>query len=177
MKRFAWMLTIVSSVYLAACNNSSEKEESLLEQSLEEDSVVSPVPVQQDTTLQPKEELVLHASGDTPEEMTFDQDTLEVGEDALVVLSLKNDATGLTMIHNFVLATEGMYKKVAVAGAEAGAPNNYVPKSKHVLVSTPLALPGQTVKHEFKAPPPGTYDFVCTYPDHWKKMHGKLIVK
>ena len=141
------------------------------------DSVSAPIQGMADTTLQPTVEIVLRATGDVTEEMVFDQDTLEVEADALVRLTLINEGTDLNAIHNFVVATEGMLEEVAKIGAEVGPPGNYVPKSKHVLAATPLALPGQTVVHEFKAPPPGTYDFVCTYPDHWKRMNCKLIVK
>ncbi|NEM98921.1 plastocyanin/azurin family copper-binding protein [Pontibacter burrus] len=135
------------------------------------------IAVEADTTLQPVVELTLRAIGNNQEEIHYDQDTLVVPADALVSLTLINEGTELTMIHNFVVTVKDKYKEVALAGAEVASPGNYIPDSELVLTGTPLALPGQTVHHEFKAPPPGEYSFVCTYPDHWKKMRGVLIVK
>lgn len=175
MKLLAYILPITLAYTLVACNGSSQQDTSIGEDGT--DTVSVPARQDQDTTLQPIVELILRATGDTPEEMTFDQDTLEVEKDAFIKLSLVNEGTGMTMIHNFVLVTDGKYKEAALTGEELGATENYIPKTNYVLASTPLALPGQTVVQEFKAPPPGTYEFVCTYPDHWQRMHGKLIVK
>ncbi|MER2999607.1 plastocyanin/azurin family copper-binding protein [Pontibacter populi] len=175
MKRIAHIVTIASVFAIAACGNNTS-EVGVLEKKMN-DSVSAPIQEVADTTLQPTVEIVLRATGDEVEEMVFDQDTLEVEADALVKLTLINEGTDLNAIHNFVVITEGMLEKAAKIGAEIGPSGNYIPDSKHVLTATPLALPSQTVVHEFKAPPPGTYDFVCTYPDHWRRMNGKLIVK
>jgi azurin len=177
MKLFALILPLVFAFTVTGCNNSSETK--TLEADNATDSVSTPTVAQedQDTTMQPRVELMLRATGDTPEEMAFDQDTLHVEKNAFIKLSLVNEGAGMTMIHNFVLVTNGKYKEAAIIGAKLGATDNYIPKTNYVLASTPLALPGQTVVQEFKAPPPGTYDFVCTYPEHWQRMHGKLIVK
>jgi azurin len=175
MKLSLHILTIALGYTLVACNNSSQQDTSLVEDAT--DTVSAPAKQDKDTTLQPIVELILRATGDTPEEMAFDQDTLEVEKDAFIKLSLVNEGTGMTMIHNFVLVTNGKYKEAAITGEKLGATENYIPKTSYVVTSTPLALPGQTVVQDFKAPPPGTYDFVCTYPEHWQRMHGKLIVK
>jgi len=160
---------------LFGCNSNSEQ--TIDKPQPAADSTVATVEELADTTLQPKVELILRASGETPEQMKFDQDTLFVTQDALVNLTLINESTNLNSVHNFVLTTNGMYKEVAMAGAKIGPTGNYIPESKHVLAYTPIARPGQTITTEFKAPPPGTYDFVCTYPDHLYTMHGKLVVK
>jgi len=131
-----------------------------------------------DSTIQPVEELVLHALGNTLEEMHFDKDTLEVNASAFVKLKLTNEAQEMPMVHNIVITAPGKYKLVALAGEKAGASGNYIPQSQTVLAATPIALPGQTVELEFTAPAaPGIYDFVCTYPGHWQRMNGKFIVK
>ncbi|MCC9168823.1 plastocyanin/azurin family copper-binding protein [Pontibacter harenae] len=132
-----------------------------------------------DSTYQEVEEFTLRAVGETLEEIAFDKDTLEVNAGSVVKLKLLNEAVDMPMLHNVVFTEPGKYKQVAMAGSKVGASGNYIPlDSVGVLAATPIVLPGQTVDMEFKAPTePGTYDFVCTYPDHWQRMHGKLIVK
>lgn len=174
MKRV--VLILLFSGILASCNSGEPEEtDTILEQTLTDSAKVQ-IAEEPDTTLQPVVELTLRALGNTEEEIKFDQDTLEVPAGALVNFTLINEGTELTMIHNFVLTTQNKYREVAVAGAKVSSPKNYVPASKHVITATPLALPGQTVQHEFEAPPAGVYSFVCTYPDHWAKMHGTFIV-
>ncbi|WP_196269495.1 plastocyanin/azurin family copper-binding protein [Pontibacter rufus] len=127
---------------------------------------------------QPVKELTLHAIGNSPEEMHFDLDTLKAEAGALIKLQLTNEAQDMPMVHNLVITAPGKYREVALAGEEAGASGNYVPASQNVIAASPIALPGQTIELEFTAPArPGVYDFVCTYPEHWQRMHGKFIVE
>lgn len=138
----------------------------------------APLVVEQDTTLQPVQELTLHAIGNTLDEIAYKEDTLEVKPGVLVKLDLINEGVDMPMMHNVVFTTPDKYKLVALAAAEVGAPGNYVPKSPAVIAASPMALPGQTVELEFTSPTiPGAYNFVCTYPDHWHRMHGVLLVK
>ncbi len=160
---------------LSACGSNSDND--LVADQPLMDSSAAPVAEVADTTLQPVVALILHATGNTMEELSFVEDTLTAPADALIKLKLINESTAPTMIHNFILATDGKYEEVAKRGEGSGASGKYQPKGEDVYAATPLALPGQTIELEFKAPPPGTYDFVCTYPDHWEQMHGKFIVK
>lgn len=138
----------------------------------------APMIVDADSTIQVVENLTLHAVGNTPEAMHFNQDTLEAKAGSLVKLKLTNEAQDMSMVHNVVFTAPGKYKEVALAGAEIGPSGNYAPKSENVIAASPIALPGQTIELEFKAPiKPGVYEFVCTYPGHWQRMHGKFIVK
>lgn len=133
---------------------------------------------EQDTTLQHVQELTLRALGNTLEEIAFSEDTLYAKAGSLVRLTFINEGKDMPMVHNVVFTTAGKFKEVALAGAKIGAPGNYVPKSPDVIAATPIALPGQTVVFDFKAPTqPGVYDFVCTYPEHYQRMNGILIVK
>lgn len=169
------LLATVSVLWLAGCGGSAEEEE------LPGDLIHSekaPVASEPDTTLQKVTNLTLKATGENLEEMRFDLDTLEVKANALVKLVLINEGKEPSMVHNVVFTRPNKYKMVALAGAEAGAPGNYVPEGDAVIAASPLALPGQQVEVEFTAPAElGSYDFVCTYPGHWKRMHGVLLVK
>ena len=133
---------------------------------------------EQDTTLQPVQELTLRALGNTIEEIAYSEDTLFAKAGSFVKLTFINEGKDMPMVHNVVFTAFGKYKEVALAGAKIGAPGNYVPESPDVIAATPMALPGQTVVFDFKAPTqPGEYNFVCTYPDHYQRMNGILIVK
>lgn len=137
----------------------------------------APVAEVADTTLQPVQELKLTAVGNTLDDIAYKEDTLVATTGALVKLTLINEGIDMPMVHNVVFTKPDMYKQVALAGAKVGAPGNYVPRSPVVIAASTMALPGQTVELEFTAPTePGSYDFVCTYPGHWQKMHGVFMV-
>ncbi|WP_347158760.1 plastocyanin/azurin family copper-binding protein [Pontibacter chitinilyticus] len=141
-------------------------------------AVSAPASIETDSLIQQVQELQLTAVGNTLEEMHFKQDTLQVKPGALVKLELINEAQDMPMVHNVVFTAPGKYKEVALEGAAIGASGNYVPEDKNVVAASPMALPGQTVEMEFTAPTqPGTYEFVCTYPDHWQRMNGIFVVK
>ncbi|MBB6610366.1 azurin [Pontibacter sp. Tf4] len=175
MKRAAY-IPFLLALLTAACNSGAPETVITLDEN-QTDSATATIEEIPDSTLQPVVAITLKALGDTLPEVRFDQDTLLIPADALIELKLINEGTDLNMVHNFVVTTKDKYKEVALAGAAVASPGNYVPKSKDVLVATPLALPGQTVNYEFKALPVGVYSYVCTYPDHWHTMHGTLIVK
>ncbi|MCJ8166310.1 plastocyanin/azurin family copper-binding protein [Pontibacter sp. E15-1] len=138
----------------------------------------APLVEDQDTTLQKVEELTLHAIGNTLDEIAYSEDTLEVKAGSHVKLTFKNDGVDMPMMHNVVFTAPDAYKKVAIAGAKIGASGNYIPNDSLVFASSPMTLPGQTVEVVFTAPlKPAAYNYVCTYPDHWQRMHGVLIVK
>jgi azurin len=179
MRNAFYIVMLILLPNLLACNIASDEAGNNDNQDLEmeSDSLTSPIQQEADTTLQPIVELTLRATGEVVEEMVYDQDTLVAKANSLVKLTFINEGTELPMIHNVVITTPGNYKQVALAGEKVGAPGNYVPKSKEVIAATPLALPGQTVELEFKAPKPGVYDFVCTYPGHWQRMNGKFVVE
>ena len=87
----------------------------------------------------------------------------------------------MAMAHNFVLIKPGndpmQFANAGIAGGFAGS---YIPPDKkdQVLAFTPLAGVGETVEIAFKAPPAGSYPFVCTFPGHVAGgMKGTLVVK
>ncbi|MDX5346180.1 MAG: plastocyanin/azurin family copper-binding protein [Hymenobacteraceae bacterium] len=161
----------------SACGNKSKEE---LPETQEPTGSV--VPVDHPDTLESKEALaVTHikitASGNTFEDFAYSKDTIQIPKGTLVKLTLINESTEPQVFHNLVITENNKYQQAGMAGAKVGAISNYVPDSAYVIAATPLAKPGQTLQMEFPAPPPGVYDFVCTFPDHYKRMHGKLIVE
>ncbi|OKL41518.1 plastocyanin/azurin family copper-binding protein [Pontibacter flavimaris] len=167
-------------VALWSCNTPETEGESETVKTMMDTATAASAPVveDKDTTKQEVQELELHALGNTLEEIRYSTDTLETKAGAFVKLTFVNEGIDMPMVHNVVFTVPGKYKQVALAGARVGASGNYMPESEAVIAGSPMALPGQTVEMEFTAPTkPGLYDFVCTYPGHWQKMNGVLVVK
>ena len=117
--------------------------------------------------------------GTLPERMSYDQEVLVVQAGKPVEFLLEN--TDL-MPHNFVITQPGALEEIGqLAEASAQQPEfarkQYVPQSPKVLLSSVLLQPRQTQKLSFIAPSqPGVYPYVCTYPGHYRRMHGALYV-
>jgi azurin len=111
------------------------------------------------------------------ETMTYDKTAFTVKAGQTVHVVLTNHATSQAMKHNWVLLSPGTEDEVATAGMTAGEKSDYVPAGNaNVLAHTTLSQPGGQVDVTFTAPPAGTYPFICTYPAHYKTMHGTLTV-
>jgi len=53
----------------------------------------------------------------------------------------------------------------------------YVPTNPNVLQATKLLQQGQLEQLNFTAPAkPGEYSFLCTFPGHWVRMYGVMLV-
>jgi len=123
------------------------------------------------------EEIKLEATGNTMTEMKYDKTELRVPAGCTVKIKFKNEGKDAAMIHNFVLTEEGAIEEVAKEGIAAGPDKGYVPTMSKVLFASKLLQPQEETEFSFPAPAKGVYDFVCTYPGHWKMMNGKLIVE
>jgi putative heme-binding domain-containing protein len=117
--------------------------------------------------------------GTLPERMSFDQEVLVVQAGKPVEFLLEN--TDL-MPHNFVITQPGALEEIGqLAEASAQQPefsrSGFVPQSPKVLLASVLLQPRMTQKLSFMAPTqPGVYPYVCTYPGHYRRMHGALFV-
>jgi len=113
------------------------------------------------------------------EEMRYDirHFAVEAGRPVQIVLNNED-----LMPHNLVVTAPGALKEVAMEGAAVGPTTSvsgkqYVPKSDNVLQATPMVASGQQFRLTFTAPTePGEYPFVCTFPRHWMRMYGVMIV-
>jgi azurin len=114
-----------------------------------------------------------------PEQMMFDLKwfAVEAGKPVQIVF-YNPDA----MSHNLLIVAPGSLKEVGMA-ASTMAPSSdpkvkpYVPDSPLVLQSTRLLNWAETERLSFAAPKePGEYPFVCTFPGHWVRMYGVMLV-
>ncbi len=113
------------------------------------------------------------------EEMRYDKPFVVVEKGRKVHLELANPDA---MPHNWVLCQPEKIRDVAkLAAALSGVADStgrqYTPDTELVIVSTPAAQSGETVSVDFEAPDqPGKYPYVCTFPGHWMRMYGVLLV-
>lgn len=113
------------------------------------------------------------------EEMRYDTPFFAVQAGKSVQIVLENEDL---MPHNLVITVPGALKEVAQLGLQAG-PNNgwkglqYVPESDKVLHATQMVPEHQSQSLTFTAPTePGEYPYVCTFPQHWYRMYGVMVV-
>ncbi|HZN34734.1 MAG TPA: HEAT repeat domain-containing protein, partial [Pirellulaceae bacterium] len=113
------------------------------------------------------------------EKMAFDKEILVLQAGKPVEFLLEN--TDL-MPHNFVIAQPGSLEEIGLL-SEASAQDpkfavrQFVPLSPKVLAGSRLMQPRDSQRLSFTAPAAvGVYPYVCTYPGHWRRMHGALYV-
>ncbi|MCA9129449.1 MAG: c-type cytochrome [Planctomycetales bacterium] len=113
------------------------------------------------------------------EEMRYDIPYFAVEAGRPVQIVLVNEDL---MPHNLVITAPGALQEVAELGMQAGPDagldgKQYVPKSEKVLFATHMVNNGATERLTFRAPQePGEYPYVCTFPRHWMRMYGVMLV-
>ena len=119
------------------------------------------------------------AIGTVVERMIYDKEKVVVQAGRPVEFRFSNTDN---MPHNFVIVKPGTLEEVGLL-AEATAQDadarerNFVPKSKSILLASKLVDAGQSQAIAFDVPTtPGMYPYVCTYPGHWRRMFGVLVV-
>ena len=114
-----------------------------------------------------------------PEQMMFDLRwfVVEAGKPVQIVLT-NPDA----MSHNLLLIKPGALKEVGTAASSMSMPSNpaakpYVPATPLVLHATRLLNWAESERLNFVAPAEtGEYPFACTFPGHWVRMYGVMLV-
>jgi azurin len=86
------------------------------------------------------------------------------------------------MPHNLVVTVPGAVEDIGTVGGAMQPPADasakaFVPDSPKVLHATHLVQPGKSETLAFEAPKePGEYGYVCTFPGHWVRMYGIMLV-
>ncbi len=117
--------------------------------------------------------------GTVPHRMAYDNELIVVKAGKPIEIIFENSDM---MPHNLVITKPGRMAAIGMqAEAEATQPeaikNDYVPKSSDILLSSHLMQPGHSQHLTFDVPTePGVYPYVCTYPGHWRRMFGILMV-
>jgi azurin len=172
MSKFS-LLVFFSAFLIASCSDSSKKQEQSI-------YPIESRPAYDSKAINPSAtvvELFVLAQGADMSKMEYDKKALEVPAGCTVNLNIKSTSPDASMPHNWVLVHKGTMEKVATEGLQAGRDRSFVPDSPDVLVFSKLLGPNEEETLTFPAPPPGTYEFVCTYPGHWSIMNGVFEVK
>lgn len=113
------------------------------------------------------------------EEMRYDIPYFAVEAGRPVQIVLKNEDL---MPHNLVVTIPGALKEVAEIAAKMSPQDltdgkEYIPRNGKVLFATGMVQSRQQERLTFDAPTePGEYPFVCTFPRHWMRMYGVMVV-
>jgi putative heme-binding domain-containing protein len=113
------------------------------------------------------------------EEMRYDTPYFAVEAGRPVQLVLRNVDL---MPHNLVITQPGMLRTVAQQATSLpptidAQGRQYVPSTPEVLQATRMVPAGSQDVLTFTAPTePGAYPYVCTFPNHWMRMYGVMVV-
>jgi len=110
-------------------------------------------------------------------EMAFEPNIINVTAGGEIKLKLINEGTDEMMIHNIVFTQKGKADEIGVKAIRAGEKKQFIPDDSAVIAASKLVGPLDSTVVQFKIPKPGNYPFICTYPGHYLKMRGRLIVK
>lgn len=115
------------------------------------------------------------------DQMKFNLSTIEAKEGEELKIVLKNIGTmpKAAMGHNWVLLKAGTNPTTFATAAATARDTDYIPAAlkDQVLHHTKLLGPGESDTVTFKAPAPGEYPFICSFPAHAFTMKGTLIVR
>ena len=109
------------------------------------------------------------------DEMRYDVPYFAVEAGSRVQIVFNNDDF---MAHNVVITRTGKLKEIAELGGRAGPQASYLPSDRSdILQATKMVDANKQAKMTFKAPQEvGEYPYVCTFPQHWSRMYGVMVV-
>jgi uncharacterized cupredoxin-like copper-binding protein/glucose/arabinose dehydrogenase len=111
--------------------------------------------------------------------MEYDREEIHVTAGEPMRLLFENNDT---MPHNLVLVAIGAREEVGRAAEEMATEpgaweKGFIPDTGKILQATRLLKPGESELLTFNVPSkPGKYEFVCTFPGHWRTMYGVFNV-
>jgi len=122
-------------------------------------------------------QMTIKITGNSMTDMAYEPGSASVKAGDKVTVTLINENTAEGMLHNWVLVNLGSGQEVATAAIAAGPDKEYIPENANVLAYSKMLNPEETTTFEFTAPTAGSYNYICTYPGHFPKMVGKLVVE
>ena len=108
---------------------------------------------------------------------TVKEFTVKAGQKVKLTLKHTGKLPKAAMGHNLVILKPGVEANAFATAAVTA--KDYFPEDKvdQTIAHTALIGGGETSTIEFTAPEAGTYEYICSYPNHWAMMLGKMIVQ
>lgn len=111
--------------------------------------------------------------------MRFNVSEVRVKARETLVIEFKNTSRIPSILHNLVILKAGTSIEAFGNAALNASDTDYVPPSmaQSVIAHTPLVKPGESMVLRFECPPPGRYEFICSFPGRFTMMKGILVVE
>jgi len=131
----------------------------------------------ENTNLTDTTKIVIFATGNTMYNMAFEPNVIYAKSNTLIKINLINKGIDTMMIHNIIFTQKGKADEIGIKALRAGEAKQYIPDHPAVIAASDLVMPLDSVQVSFEAPPVGTYPFICSYPGHYLKMRGRLVIQ
>ena len=114
------------------------------------------------------------------EVLSYVPTSLEAPAGSTIKLTLSNSTDPADEVgHNWVLVAPGKEESVLASSAAAGDAGDWLDATDPGVIAASRLIEGN--QHDtvsFAAPPPGTYTFLCTFPEHYGGgMKGTLTIR
>ena len=158
---------LFSTLFLFSCGGSNEKKAN---SSMEKTEEITNTEVSS----------IVKISIEGNDMMRYNLDKIEVNAGHKVELTLIHTGkmSAQSMGHNWILLSLGTDKAAFAMAAMSAKEQGYIPQSmkENVLTATKIIGGGESTKITFDAPPPGYYEFICSFPGHYGLMNGSFVV-
>ena len=126
----------------------------------------------------PVEVTLTIATAEGAEDFAYLPTALEAPAGSTITLTLTNATDpGDEVGHNWVLVRLGQEASVLASALAAGDAGDWLDDTDPgIIAATSLIEGNQQADVTFDAPPPGTYTFLCTFPEHYPSMQGTLTI-
>ena len=166
---------------LVACGSSGPAQPTATTSGPDPDETAVPTPDSRPTQPEAAGTVSLEIGTATgAQEFKYSKDTLEAPAGSKIKLKFTNNTDSKDEVgHNWVLVKPGQEANVLANATAAGDDKDWLKEDDPGIIAyTRLIEGGQSITIRFDAPPPGTYTYLCTYPDHYAGgMKGTLTIK
>lgn len=122
---------------------------------------------------------VIEITGNDQMRFSVTEIEAKAGEELKVVFTNVGTLPKEAMGHNWVLLKAGTDPMAFAAASMTAKDTDYIGASvkDQVIAFIPVLGPKKSAETTFKAPAPGVYPFICSFPGHVAIMKGTLTVK
>ena len=128
-------------------------------------------------TNEEKKEVSNYIILNSDDSMLFDKNILnvEIQKKITLILNHRGIMGKEVMGHNFVLLKKNTDVENFAIKAMSAKEKDYIPNEHETVAYTKMIGGGESDTITFIIEESGTYDYICTFPGHYRIMRGKLI--